>query len=281
MCEFCHKHGEGKKWYLAAKNYSEDLLSDLKRRKFIEEFFERPERLGSDMARLRLLESAPQPVRGLIRWGLVARQKSVHYGQVVPIEDVEKILDMSTSVVRVACLCRHVGLKKEARYCYGVSLGPNGGEMARMLGGLKESFVNGPEAGGLEVLEKRAALDAMRKHEREGLCHTVWTFHTPFIAGLCNCDRADCMAMKATVTHDFPVMFRSEYVASVLPDPCNGCRQCMRLCQFGAMGYSAATRKAWIDPRRCYGCGICRSVCKPNAIELRERASVPLAAARW
>ena len=35
MCEFCHKHGEGKKWYLQAKNYSEDLLSDLRRREFI------------------------------------------------------------------------------------------------------------------------------------------------------------------------------------------------------------------------------------------------------
>ncbi len=31
MCEFCHKHGEGKKWYLQAANYSEDLLSDVRR----------------------------------------------------------------------------------------------------------------------------------------------------------------------------------------------------------------------------------------------------------
>jgi hypothetical protein len=36
MCEFCHKHGEGQKWYLQAHNYSEDLLSDLRRRKFVE-----------------------------------------------------------------------------------------------------------------------------------------------------------------------------------------------------------------------------------------------------
>jgi len=39
MCEFCMKHGEGKKWYLEAKNYSEDLLSDVRRVKFIREFF--------------------------------------------------------------------------------------------------------------------------------------------------------------------------------------------------------------------------------------------------
>ena len=281
MCEFCHKHGEGKKWYLAARNYSEDLLSDVKRRKTVAEFFEHPGRLRASMKQLSRLDSAPQPVRALVRWGLVAQQKSTHYGQVVPIEDIERILDMTTSVTRLACICRHVSVKKEARYCYGVSLGPNGGEMAKLLGGLGDSFLHGPEAGGLEVLDRKTALEAMRKHEREGLCHSVWTFQTPFIAGICNCDRADCMAMRATLNHDFPVMFRSEYVAAVLPDPCNGCRLCMKLCQFGAMGYSAATRKAWIDPRRCYGCGICRSVCKPGAIELRERTSVPLAANRW
>jgi ferredoxin len=281
MCEFCHKHGEGKRWYLSARNYSEDLLSDLRRRKFIEQFFNRPDHLARDIGELGRLDAAPQPVRGLVRWALVARQKNVHYGQVVPIEELEKILDLSTSVFRMACICRHASLKKEARYCYGLSLGPNGGEMAKLLGGLHESFLHGPEAGGLEPLDKKAALALFRAHEREGLCHSVWTFHTPFVGGICNCDRTDCLAMRATVTHEFPVMFRSEYVAAVRPDACNGCRACMRLCQFGAMGYSAATRKAWIDPRRCYGCGICRSMCKPNAIELRERAAEPLAAARW
>ncbi len=27
MCEFCTKHGEGKKWYLQMKNYAEELSS--------------------------------------------------------------------------------------------------------------------------------------------------------------------------------------------------------------------------------------------------------------
>jgi hypothetical protein len=33
MCEFCHTHGESKKWYLQAKNYCDDLLSDALRRR--------------------------------------------------------------------------------------------------------------------------------------------------------------------------------------------------------------------------------------------------------
>ena len=48
MCEFCIKHGEGKKWYLQAKNYAEDLLSDLRRRNFIIGFFGHPEHVRDD-----------------------------------------------------------------------------------------------------------------------------------------------------------------------------------------------------------------------------------------
>ena len=59
MCEFCLKHGEGKKWYLQAKNYSDDLLSDIRRRKFIENFFTDTESLKDGLERLEKLQKAP------------------------------------------------------------------------------------------------------------------------------------------------------------------------------------------------------------------------------
>ena len=59
MCEFCVKHGEGKIWYLQAKNYSLDLLSDLRRRKWIEKFLVNIE---SDMAKLAVLDRLRQKV---------------------------------------------------------------------------------------------------------------------------------------------------------------------------------------------------------------------------
>lgn len=281
MCDFCHKHGEGRKWYLEATNYAEDLLSDLRRREMIQRFFRDPGHLKKSMGSLNRLDRAPGFVRRALTGNLVRRQKRVHYGQVVPIEEVERILEFVTSVTRVACICRQATLGTEQRYCYGVSLAPNGGEFARLLKSIDADYLNGPHVKGFETLSKEEALAAFRDHEREGLCHTVWTFIAPFIGGLCNCDRTDCLAMQATVTHQFPVMFRAECVAAVSPDLCNGCRQCMRVCQFGAIGYSAANRKAEIDPRRCYGCGICRAVCKPDAIALADRPSVPLAAHLW
>lgn len=281
MCEFCLKHGEGKKWYLQASNYSDDLLSDIRRRRFIEGFFTKTEELERDIRRLDRLEKVPKPIRGIVGRLISRRMKKVHYGQVVPIEDVERIFGFVNSIVRVACMCRHLTLGREARYCYGVSLAADGGRLGEIIRGLDSSFLKGPDTTGLERLSKDEAICALRGHEREGLCHSVWTFRTPFIAGVCNCDRADCLAMRCTVTHQIPVMFRAEYVAAVDPDACNGCRQCMRLCQFGAISYSASNKKAVIDPRRCYGCGICRCVCPKDAIALEQRSSVPIAANLW
>jgi ferredoxin len=281
MCEFCLKHGEGKKWYLHAKNYSEDLLSDVRRRKFIEEFFTGPDTLASDAQRAARLDRLPRFIRSMIRRLVTRKMKKQHFGQVVPIEDVEAIFGFVNSVTRTACICRHVTLGQEKRYCYGVSMGPDGGEFGRIFRGLDKSFAGGPFASGQERLTKDEALAALRTHEQEGLCHTVWTFRTPFIAGVCNCDRSDCLAMRCTVTHDLPMMFRAEYVAQVDPDKCTGCRSCMRSCQFGAIGYSASANKVVIDQRWCYGCGICRAACKTGAIRLQDRGQVPVAARLW
>jgi heterodisulfide reductase subunit A-like polyferredoxin len=87
--------------------------------------------------------------------------------------------------------------------------------------------------------------------------------------------------MKATVGHGVKVMWRAEYVAEVNRDECMGCRACMRSCQFGAMGYSAADKKAMVEPRACYGCGICRRACGKGAIGLRAREEVVGAKAVW
>ena len=281
MCEFCHKHGEGKRWYLQARNYSEDLLSDLQRRKFIAEFFAHPETARRGEQRLSRLDRAPGFVQRAIRWRITHRMKQTHFGQVVPLEEVKRIFGFVTSIVRMACYCRQTTVGSEQRYCYGVSMAPQGGRMGEIIREIDASYLTGPTTSGLEALSQEEAIAAFKEHEQEGLCHTVWTFVAPFIGGICNCDRSDCMAMRFTVNHRVLIMFRSEFVAQVDEDLCHGCRSCMRVCQFGAIGYSAAQNKARIDPRQCYGCGVCRAVCPKDAIRLQERHTVPAAAALW
>lgn len=281
MCEFCLQHGEGKKWYLQAKNYADDLLSDLRRRRFIKKFLSDPEALARDVRNLERLEKAPTFIRNIMSRTITRKMQQVHFGQIVPIEDIEQIFGFVNSIIRVACICRQASLGQEKRYCYGISLQPEGGRFAEILRELDGSYLFGPENTGLEVLTREEAIAAFHAHEQEGLCHSVWTFHTPFIGGICNCDRSDCLAMRCTVTHAVPVMFRGEYIAQVDPDRCVGCRECLRFCQFEAMTYSTADQKTVIDPRRCYGCGVCRSGCPQEAIQLVDRISVAAAANLW
>ncbi|MFQ5809109.1 MAG: 4Fe-4S binding protein [Armatimonadota bacterium] len=279
MCQFCHQHGEGKKWYLQAKNYADDMLSDARRQEMIREFFKDDgQHLREQAEALEQLGRAPQITRSLITPFITRTQKRRHFGQVAPIEDIEKILDMMNQVVRVACICRRLTREENARYCFGLTMSP---DVSRFTDLVDDSFLQGPDGEGLEVMEKAEALEFMHDAERDGLMHSVWTFMTPFIGGICNCDRSDCLAMRSTVTIGAKVMFRAEYVAQVDWDECTGCRQCMRVCQFGALGFSATAQKVMVDQRACYGCGVCRAVCAKGAVALLERAEVPEVANVW
>ncbi len=285
MCEFCHKHGEGKKWYLQAKNYSDDLLSDITRRELITSFFTAPggkipptSPLGRVNAVNRRL---PTPLRGVLRPYARRLVKNTYCHQVLPIEDVEQVFSFLGSIVRMPCYCRQKKRAKEQRYCYSLSLAPEGGELFKILEGIDKSYLKGPDNLGLERLTREQALANFRQYEQEGVFHAVFLFKEPFVAGMCNCDRADCMQMQTAAMANAPIIFRSEYIASLNPEACNGCRACMRACQFGAIGYSMANKKAYIDQQRCYGCGVCRASCAQGALKLLDRASVPAVANLW
>jgi ferredoxin len=267
MCEFCTKHGEGKKWYLNIKNYSLDLLSDLKRRKFIRQFMSSTiaggeKHISRMEGRLAQGKKIPRLIKTLLTW----RMKPVHYGQVVPLEDVERIFKMTSTIVRVPCGCRWVAKHKEGRYCFGISIGP-----PHWFDGMDMSLFGSPDVSRFEEMSFDGAMEHIRAFDRKGLTHTVWTFRTPFVGAVCNCDRAECLAMRSTVGLDLPVMFPAEYLAEIDPERCVGCRECARLCQFGAIGFSLLDGKCFVDATKCYGCGVCRSVCEHDAIRLAER----------
>ncbi len=268
MCEFCTQHGEGKKWFLRMENYSQDLMEQDGRREYMTRFLNTFEqRIPGEMSQVEVLSHTA--LARPMNWYLTKVQKKSHFGQVVLIEEVEQILKMVAGVIRLPCVCRRVTTgNQNARYCYGLTLDQ------RLRDSLDQSL-------NLEILSSEEALTSMRKLDKEGLVHSVWTFNTPYIGGLCNCDQ-DCMAYR--ITHErayFKNVFRGEQVARVDPDACNGCKVCIRQCQFGAMRYSSTNKKVLVDPRVCYGCGVCRTACHRDAIGLYARASDPVASGIW
>lgn len=270
MCEFCTKHGEGKKWYLEMKNYTRELLhqelpeetqelaGSPTRREWIDEFF------GNFVVPAITGEAPPQKESGRSELSdeerLAARQV-VHFGQVIPIEDVEQVFDRAESITRLPCGCRFMSTgKTDKRYCFGLGLMPTA------------LFGMYPEASSsLEVLDKEEAMGAVQEYDEEGLVHSVWTGVSPYVMAICNCDR-DCIPYKGYIEkRGVPSFFRAEYVGEVDWDLCSGCKECVSQCQFGAEFYSSALGKVYIDPTRCFGCGVCRAACPNEAISMVPR----------
>jgi Pyruvate/2-oxoacid:ferredoxin oxidoreductase delta subunit len=273
MCEFCTRHGDGEKWYLNAQNYAFDLSSDLERRGYVVDFATTfDERMPKNLKRLEQLGSLPAPVAQRVRHMISERQKKHHWGQPLPIEDCERVFDLATSIVQIPCVCRRFAGTPEKGYCLLVAVQP----MDDVLMEAFPEYAEGPDVAGFQELSKAEALALLRRTEEEGMMHSVWTFMTPFIAGLCNCDLASgCLAMRSTLEFDTKVMWKGEYVAKVDPDLCTGCRACVALCPFGAIAHDLNAHKALVDATACYGCGTCRAACSQDAITLTDRALVP------
>lgn len=284
MCEYCKEHGEGKKWYLQMKNYSDELfyqeLSNTQ--KEIAGVNTRTER------RLRFFEKDVMPaITGVIAQqyqvkdeseskiklskGEIAKRRKVDFGQVLPIEDVELVINLADSITRFPCGCRFITTgKTDKRYCFGLGIDKQG-----VLGKFPDA------ASSLEILSKKEVKKIIREYDNEGLIHTVWTCIAPYVGILCNCDR-DCREYKGYIEKGgLPAFFRAEYVCQVDPEKCKGCRSCMKQCQFGSQFYSSLLSRVYINPTRCFGCGVCRAACPNDAINLMPREKVPEVANLW
>lgn len=269
MCEFCTKHGDGQVWYKNAKNFSGDLVSDLKRRGYIERFVK--ETIQDGFVTLGRLEALVQKKGALperVRAGMEENARQEHFGQVLPMEEIRELVRKAETVVRMPCACRWAMGKGEVRACYGISIGPD--QWYRHID--MSSFGPLPDEG-LESVDREDAIHQMEHLEEHGAVHTIWTMVTPFIGAICNCTLEDCLAMRTLSGIKVETMARAEFVAVVDEEKCIGCGQCAEKCQFKAIGdrEESGNHYAAIDSHACYGCGLCRNACSVEAITLVRR----------
>lgn len=269
MCEFCTKHGDGKIWYKNAANYSQDLVSDLNRRKYIKTFLESTIKEGfHTLGRIEALYKKKGRLPDSIKTRMVEQAKIEHFGQVLPIEEIREMALKADTIIRMPCACRWTAEKKEVRCCYGISFGPHA-----WYKDIDMSYFGKAPDEGLESLKKEEAIKHMEEMEEHGAIHTIWTMVTPFIGAICNCTAHDCIAMRTLSGIRVETMARAEYVARVEEKLCEGCGLCAEHCQFEAIKnrHESGGDIAVIDPYRCFGCGLCRNHCNTGAISLALR----------
>jgi Pyruvate/2-oxoacid:ferredoxin oxidoreductase delta subunit len=271
MCEFCKQHGEGKKWYLNIESYLEERLHD-EHRKFTHDLYQNMERGAAEGW---AAADAPDNRDDVVRYMIDTILKTTHWGQVVPLEDMDKIFDMSINLVRIPCACRITlhGVQ-EHRSCYHAVASPSQF--------WKNMFDQWPDVSReMDIVTSEEAKKDFRRFDQEGLIHSVWSFGTPFIGALCNCTPMDCLSMRSMPYGGVRPFFKAEYVGLIEPQKCTGCRSCLMFCHFGAINYSSAAEKCTINQRECFGCGLCRAACPQDAITLLDRNAIPALAEEW
>jgi len=273
MCKFCFEHGGGKKWYLNPDNFSDKMLDDEKRREVL-----------ADICGYGIDYYIGNPQLNMLRTpGLGAEAiqmvedmlEQAHGGQVLPLEDALKLIDLAENFVLLRCMCRRVVGAKEEFTC--LNFGP-----------IKEYFELEKPSEPMKELTADEAKEFLRESDRKGLVHWVGWAKIPYPVAICNCDTTYCTSYKARMAFGVKnAMLKSHYIATVDWDKCDGCYDkggvpmCISRCPYGALTWVRTDGRVTVDVTKCFGCGACRSACDTGAIKLVDREQNPIAKNLW
>lgn len=275
MCQWCEKYGiDGQKWYLNPANYARRLYK-VRREETPEAATDGPVAgMGGAYMDEIIAARDVDPV-ALKTW--IARGEehdhAAHFAQVVTLQETLQVLDLAYPIARMTCGCRRAGraVPDDDNFsCMGI--GPGMYKWERWPSSYQ---------GGVEFLSPDEAKDWLTHLDKRGVVHTIETFGTPYIGGMCQCALPECGMLRMRVEYGKKVAFKGHFVAVVDYEKCNGCSVCIKRCQFTAMRMEPNTDKAYIDQHKCFGCGLCATACAPHAIHMVERAKFPVLANEW
>jgi len=190
-----------------------------------------------------------------------ARASIADPAKLMPDEDIEGIIDRTTSVAVVSCPCRRMAQKcdRPVEVCIQMN---RGAEYAIKRGSGRE-------------VSKEEAKQILRTAAEGGLVHSMSNIPG---AGhyICNCCSDCCIFMYPWLTYGGAEkgIARSRFEAKVDVESCSGCQDCVEQCPFGAIEMVKVTgqkkMKALVNPSKCFGCGVCAVQCTTDSIKLYE-----------
>ncbi|MFH1721937.1 MAG: 4Fe-4S binding protein [Candidatus Altiarchaeota archaeon] len=269
MCEFCSKH-KRKKWFLDPDNYEEKLLENKKRKNILQkisgwglEYYMRDS--------VKATKFSQKPIVGDIAKKIINKvAKFSHAGQVVTLEDALKIIDLADNHIAFECYCRKLsGL--ESKMCC-VNFGP-----------MRDLVKNANPNEKMEEVDSAELTYRLKEWHTAGLFTQVLYAAAPFPIAICNCERRYCFAFKER--HLYGVessLMKGHEVAYVNPIKCKASDYpCVSRCQFGAMYVDRYDNTVVVDPTKCFGCGLCITACKYDAIRMEPRINIFKEKGRW
>ena len=290
MCKLCLKHGAAGKWYLNANNYLKTETEEGYISEYLEETWGNLERCNVMKVHglfnmSGLSRNANKTLLGpFLRWyankgfskdgryhRLNTKAAQGHTGQVIPFEETKLILQEKVEMVaKYYCPCKYFNRGIKEANCLAFS------PLVEVLPKLPRYIPNNK----LEILDTEQAISFVEKMGKKGYVHTIWCGPVPAIIGLCSCELPSCGSLR--LRHfGIKVCLKGEYVATVDPNKCVGCRKCASSCQFGALSFSPLVNRPIVRSELCFGCGLCRDRCENQAINLIDRNIVPEARSKY
>lgn len=287
MCEWCMKHGSGGKWYMNAKNYSYELVDKYNLREYLSEQWMNFEnvfiRKIMGMSSIGLGYKLQMPIAGrVIRKaveGMIHHDKPAsgnpvradgHFGQAVPLEDAKAILGnlAAEPIISNYCMCRMMQRGVKDVCCI------NFGALSEVIEKLPR-FLPDQKGANNHRLDRDEAIALVEEQNKKGRIASVWFQPVPYINAICSCEKPQCGGLRLRTDFKLNSFYKAEYVVEVDPDMCQGCKECIAMCQFGAINYSPTLDRVIIDQDQCFGCGVCRHACTHDALELKPRENHP------
>jgi len=287
MCIYCEMWGDGiEPWYLNPRNYARQLYTvkskDAKPKAAMGEAdpnaFIKQQKAAVDAMEVSAEEylrvQAEKKKSPGFESGAHLGVVGGWIGQVIPLQDMEKIVDFAGPLGLIGCICRLMYAGIEERGEHGFTCMGNG------VGMLK--WERWPERykHGVYFINREETKQWLRDLNKRGMFHSIMLFDERFIGGICNCDYPMCDSNQWRLDHGSN-MLKGHYVAVVDEDICNGCSICAQRCQWGALKINVTNGKANIDQFRCFGCGLCETACPRGAISLADRTKIPSLQEVW
>jgi len=228
------------------------------------------------------------PMRRLLVWFLGNLVTKIAYaGEIYTTEEIITLLrrvydeeknNTHKHIILQPCVCRHAADNWSTTY-------PN---MTCMH---VNFFAHGFEKGGPDpkiMLSMETAVELIKKYSKLGLVHIMygmcpsndrqnWTRHVAICACHHHCVTFRCEIFYGNFgrqgirgIHPFK---KGDHYFEIDPDACLGidkCGMCKKKCPFFVIEGDAAG-KAIIDPKACYGCGVCARFCNKDAIKIKDR----------
>ncbi|MFC1825687.1 ATP-binding protein [Thermodesulfobacteriota bacterium] len=181
--------------------------------------------------------------------------------EVLPFEEVNKIIENEDIITVIPCLCRTVASNKCDHLL----------EADIVFGAWADYLI---KYRGARRWTKEEAIERLIECEKDGLMHLTGN-NQQGSGVICNCCSCCCKALRGlTELHNPRSFVRSNWEPEIDHEKCTLCLKCKRVCPMDAItklpGYEedGSDSRILVHDSQCVGCALCASHCPEDAIQM-------------